>query len=78
LLSLFRGRQQPPSLPWPRRHRRFEPRDLAFTDDLNGWEFGGTFLRQGAGFDYSCTAEDGRMILAAAAPSPSWTGPGMR
>ena len=71
LLSLFRGRQQPPPLPWPRRHRRFEPRNLAFTDDLNGWEFGGTFLRHGAGFDYSCTTEDGRVILAAAVPEPA-------
>ncbi len=71
LLSPFRGRQQPPPLPWPPRHRRFEPRNLAFTDDLNGWEFGGTFLRQGTGFDYSCTAEDGRAILAAAVPEPT-------
>jgi RNA polymerase sigma factor (sigma-70 family) len=71
LLSPFRGRQQPPPLPWPPRHRRFEPRNMAFTDDLNGWEFGGTFQRQGAGFDYSCTAEDGRVVLAAAVPEPA-------
>jgi hypothetical protein len=34
LLSQFRDRPQPPPLPWPRRHRRFEPRNLAFTDGL--------------------------------------------
>jgi RNA polymerase sigma factor (sigma-70 family) len=69
LIRSFRTRQQPPT--WPPRHRRFEPRNLAFADGLHGWELVGTFLRQGTGFDYSCTAEDGRVILAAAVPEPA-------
>jgi hypothetical protein len=44
---------------------------LAFTDGLDRWQLGGTFLRQGTGLDYSATAEDGRAILAAAVPEPA-------
>lgn len=67
LLSQFRSQETPPrSL-----GRRFEPRNMAFTDGLDRWELGGTFLRQGTGFDYSATAQDGRAILAAAGPEPA-------
>jgi hypothetical protein len=69
-LAPFRGQQAPPG---PPEHTRFEPRNLAFTDGLRRWQLDGTFLRQ-AGFhdqDYSCTAEDGRVILAAAVPGPA-------
>jgi bifunctional DNase/RNase len=67
LLSQFRSQETPPrSL-----SRRPEPRNMAFTDGLDRWELGGTFLRQGTGFDYSATAEDGRAILAAAVPEPA-------
>jgi hypothetical protein len=66
LLSQFRSQQKPPR---PSR-RRFEPRNMTFTDGLDRWELGGTFLRQGTGFDYSATAQDGRAILAAAVPGP--------
>ena len=52
-------------------HRRFEPRNMTFTDGLDRWQFGGTFLRQGAGLDYSVVTEDGRAILAAAVPEPA-------
>ncbi len=44
---------------------------MAFTDGLDRWQLGGTFLRQGTGFDYSATTEDGRAILAAAVPEPA-------
>jgi hypothetical protein len=44
---------------------------MAFTDGLERWQLGGTFLRQGTGFDYSATTEDGRAILAAASPEPA-------
>ena len=44
---------------------------MAFADGLDRWELGGTFLRQGTGFDYSATTEDGRAILAAASPEPA-------
>jgi hypothetical protein len=67
LLSQFRSQQTPPRPV----SRRFEPRNMAFTDGLDRWELGGTFLRQGAGLDYSATTEDGRAILAAAGPEPA-------
>jgi RNA polymerase sigma-70 factor (ECF subfamily) len=67
LLSQFRSQQIFPG----RSHRRFEPGNMAFTDGLDRWQFGGTFLRQGTGFDYSATTEDGRAILAAAGPEPA-------
>ena len=51
--------------------RRFEPRNTAFTDGLDRWQLYGTFLRQGTGFDYSATTEDGRAILTAAVPEPA-------
>jgi len=67
LLSQFRSQQTPPrSL-----SRRFEPRNMAFTDGLDYWQLGGTFLRQGTGLDYSATTEDGRAILTAAVPEPA-------
>jgi len=67
LLTQFRSQETiPRSL-----GRRFEPRNMAFADGLDRWELGGTFLRQGTGFDYSATAEDGRAILAAAGPEPA-------
>jgi RNA polymerase sigma-70 factor (ECF subfamily) len=67
LLSQFRSQETVPrSL-----GLRFEPRNMAFTDGLDRWELGGTFLRQGTGFDYCATAEDGRAILAAAVPEPA-------
>ena len=71
-LGPCRGRQQaPPGTP---EHTRFEPRNMAFTDGLHRWRLDGTFLRQVSGphdQDYSCTIEDGRMILAAAVPGPA-------
>jgi RNA polymerase sigma-70 factor (ECF subfamily) len=68
LLSQFRSQETPP----PRGFsRRFEPRNMAFADGLDRWELGGTFLRQGTGFDYSATIEDGRAILAADVPEPA-------
>ena len=44
---------------------------MAFTDGLDRWQLGGTFLRRGTGFDYSYATEDGRAILAAAVPEPA-------
>jgi RNA polymerase sigma-70 factor (ECF subfamily) len=67
LLSQFRSQQTSPR---PSR-RRFEPRNMAFTDGLDRWQLGGTFLRQGTGLDYSATTEDGRATLAAAVPEPA-------
>jgi RNA polymerase sigma-70 factor, ECF subfamily len=67
LLSQFRSQETPPRP----LSRRFEPRNMTFTDDLDYWQLGGTFLRQGTGFDYSATTEDGRAILAATVPEPA-------
>ena len=67
LLSQFRRQETPPR----DLRRRFEPRNMAFTDGLDHWQLGGTFLRQGTGLDYSATTEDGRAILAAAGPEPA-------
>lgn len=67
LLSQFRSQETPPRS----FSREFEPRNMAFTDGLDYWQLGGTFLRQGTGFDYSATAEDGQAILAAAGPEPT-------
>ena len=65
LLSQFRSKE---SFPRP-SHRRFEPRNMTFTDGLDRWELGGTFLRLGTGLDYSATTSGGLAILAAAGPS---------
>jgi bifunctional DNase/RNase len=72
LLGPFRSRQR--AAPWPPRRRRFEPRNLGFAGGLDGWRLAGTFLNHVTGLhdqDYSCTAEDGRAILAAAVPEPA-------
>jgi RNA polymerase sigma factor (sigma-70 family) len=75
LLSQFRSRPQPRPRPaGPPQHRRFEPRNMAFTGGLDRWELAGSFLQQDTGFheqDYSCTTEDGRVILAATLPEPA-------
>src|SRR5580693_451892 len=67
LLSQFRRQETPPR----DLRRRFEPRNMAFTDGLDRWQLGGTFLRQGTGLDYSAATEDGRATLAAAVPEPA-------
>ena len=67
LLSQFRSQETPPRP----SHRRFEPRNMTFTDGLDRWQLGGTFLRQGTGLDYSATTENGRAIVAAAVAEPA-------
>ena len=64
----------PAAYVWPpdRPPRRFEPRNMAFTDSLDYWELGGSFSDDGqpAGPDYSCTAADQSAVLAATVPEP--------
>jgi RNA polymerase sigma-70 factor (ECF subfamily) len=67
LLSQFRSQETSPR----DLRRRFEPRNMAFTDGLDHWQLRGTFLRQGTGFDYSAATEEGRAILAAVGPEPA-------
>jgi hypothetical protein len=53
--------------------RRFEPRNMAFTDGLDYWELAGSFLDAGQSHwqDYSCTAAERSAVLASAVPEPS-------
>ena len=57
----------------PRLERRFEPRNMAFTDGLDYWELAGNFTDDGqpAGADYSCTAAGESAALAATVPEPA-------
>ena len=57
----------------PRRERRFEPRNMAFTEGLDYWELAGSYSDDGqrAGQDYSCTAANQSAVLAAAVPEPA-------
>jgi hypothetical protein len=57
----------------PTLQRRFEPRNMAFTDGLDYWELAGSFSGDGqpAGPDYSCTAADQSAVLAATVPEPA-------
>ncbi len=59
--------------PAPAQSRRFEPRNMAFTDGLDYWELAGSFSGDGqpAGQDYSCTAADRSAVLAATVPEPA-------
>ena len=56
----------------PIQSRRFEPRNMAFTDGLDYWELAGSFSGDGqpAGQDYSCTAAGPAAVLAATVPEP--------
>ena len=57
----------------PRQSRRFEPRNMAFTEGLDYWELAGSFSDDGqpAGPDYSCTAADQSAVLAATVGEPA-------
>jgi hypothetical protein len=50
--------------------RRFEPRNMAFTDGLDYWEIAGSLSGDGqpAGPDYSCAASGASAVLAATVP----------
>jgi RNA polymerase sigma factor (sigma-70 family) len=69
---LQRTRPAAAAVPGPRRQRR--PRNLSFTEGLEGWELRGSFLRDATAahwHDYSCQATgDSSAILAAAVPAP--------
>jgi hypothetical protein len=65
----------PPAYVWPpdRPPRRFEPRNMAFTDGLDYWELAGSFSGDGqpAGLDYSCNAAGQSAVLAAVGAEPA-------
>jgi RNA polymerase sigma-70 factor (ECF subfamily) len=56
-------------------HRpRYEPRNLAFADGLDGWQLGGNFTEHASHShwrDYACAAEGGTVVLSAAVPQPA-------
>ena len=62
---------QPPGRPG--QARRFEPRNMAFTDGLDRWELAGSFLAAGRPHwrDYSCAAADRSAVVTSAVPEPS-------
>ena len=71
LLGPFLDRN--PAAARPSRRWRHEPRNLAFTDGLDSWLFGGSFQRHTSEShwqDYSCTVEDRSAILRSAVPEP--------
>jgi hypothetical protein len=57
----------------PRQSRRFESRNMAFTEGLDHWELAGSFAAddQPAGPDYSCTVTDQSAALAATVAEPA-------
>jgi bifunctional DNase/RNase len=69
---LQRARPAAAAVPGPRRQRH--PRNLTFTEGLEGWELRGSFLRDATAAhwdDYSCQATGhSSAILAAAVPDP--------
>jgi RNA polymerase sigma-70 factor, ECF subfamily len=53
---------------------RYEPRNLAFADGLDGWRLGGSFTQHASHshwLDYSCAAEGGTAVLLATVPQPA-------
>jgi RNA polymerase sigma factor (sigma-70 family) len=58
----------------PVRRRRYEPRNLAFADGLDGWGLGGTFTQHASHShwqDYSSAAVAGIAALSATVPRPA-------
>jgi RNA polymerase sigma factor (sigma-70 family) len=77
------GDDQPVPLPAPTAalgalsldpRRRYEPRNVAFADGLDGWFLSGSFTEHASHShwqDYSCAAEDGTAVLSSAVPKPA-------
>jgi RNA polymerase sigma-70 factor, ECF subfamily len=73
LEALERG-QAVPAPARPARRPRFEPRNLAFDEGLDGWLFGGSFTEHASEShwdDYSCAAKDGSAVISSAVPEPA-------
>jgi RNA polymerase sigma factor (sigma-70 family) len=64
------ARKRPPRRPRP----RYEPRNMTFSEGLEGWLFGGSFTEhasQSHWQDYTCTVEDGTAVVRSAVPEPA-------
>jgi hypothetical protein len=73
LVRQFTNGLPAPAVSPSRPRLRFEPRNLAFADGLDRWEFGGSFRRDAGeshGNDYSCTAADRSVVIRSAVPEP--------
>ena len=59
----------------PRRPRpRYQPRNMTFSEGLEGWLFGGSFTEhasQSHWQDYTCAVEHGTAVVRSAAPEPA-------
>ena len=59
----------------PRRPRpRYQPRNMTFSEGLEGWLFGGSFTEhasQSHWQDYTCAAEHGTAVVRSAVPEPA-------
>jgi RNA polymerase sigma factor (sigma-70 family) len=58
----------------PRPRPRFEPRNLAFADGLDGWTFLGSFSEHASDshwHDYSAAAENGSAVISSGVPEPA-------
>ncbi len=59
----------------PRRPRpRYQPRNMTFSEGLEGWLFGGSFTEhasQSHWQDYTCAMEDGTAVVRSAVPEPA-------
>jgi RNA polymerase sigma-70 factor (ECF subfamily) len=58
----------------PRRRPRFEPRNLAFADGLDGWTFLGSFSEHASDshwHDSSAAAENGSAVISSGVPEPA-------
>jgi RNA polymerase sigma factor (sigma-70 family) len=59
----------------PRRPRpRYQPRNMTFSEGLEGWLFGGSFTEhasQSHWQDYTCTVEHGTAVVRSAVPQPA-------
>jgi RNA polymerase sigma-70 factor (ECF subfamily) len=70
------GPARPVGEPVPQRRSRprYEPRNMAFADELNGWLFGGSFtenISDSHWHDYTCVVENGTAVIASAVPEPA-------
>jgi RNA polymerase sigma-70 factor (ECF subfamily) len=53
---------------------RYQPRNLAFRDGLDGWTFDGSFAKHASEshwHDYACTVQSGTAVLSSAVPEPA-------
>jgi RNA polymerase sigma-70 factor (ECF subfamily) len=64
------GPRRPPRRPRP----RYEPRNMTFSEGLEGWLFGGSFTEHASEshwHDYICAVEHGTAVVRSAVPEPA-------